>query len=643
MQNKNFIVFIVVAFLIMVSYSQLRLLLWPQPPAKVGPADGESVGSVRADVPGVRGDGARMALGLEGAYAFRQLKESLRGTAPGIRGDGTRLALGPTGAYALQTRPETTTPLISLGGAAAEGPYRFHLDVKLDPRGAGIRSVVLPDFPAATKAGLPKRDDNGAPAPLELLPADANRETPAYALYAYDSRDLSDDHPLDSLGRTVWTVVGDKDHPVTEDMTADGRHRQSVSFQAEAQGVVITKTFSLTQGDYHLGLEVKLSKKEGGTEPGERPFRYQLAGGRGMPIEGEWYTNVFRNALIARVEGGDVYREMQDLRQIAIRQGGNEVVRDKGLVIRYAGVALQYFASVVAVDDDQKRTDFLQRARPTLETEVTKGRVKSIADDKGSFVLTTTDQGDLKFYVPARGVLRSKFDLGGIREGTPVAVVHRTDGVMDDGKLRAVAADVLNQAETQPMFLDDITVRVSTEPVELKPGVEVVHKYLLYNGPVKAMLLGQLTGDAAVPPEVVSRYVDKLHLNTLTDYPSSALGRYASYVYWTQLIIKCTNIMHEVLNWLHMLIPNYGICIIILTVMVRGMMFPVSRTTSRRWAWRRWSCTASTASTRSAAAGSCCCKCRSSWVSITACRRAFTSGWPSSGRPGSSTWPRPTC
>ncbi len=41
-----------------------------------------------------------------------------------------------------------------------------------------------------------------------------------------------------------------------------------------------------------------------------------------------------------------------------------------------------------------------------------------------------------------------------------------------------------------PSVADDITVRVTTEAIELRPGSEVVHKYLLYNGPVKPSLLG---------------------------------------------------------------------------------------------------------------------------------------------------------
>ena len=46
---------------------------------------------------------------------------------------------------------------------------------------------------------------------------------------------------------------------------------------------------------------------------------------------------------------------------------------------------------------------------------------------------------------------------------------------------------------------------------------------------------------------------------------------------WTWLLIKTTNLMHAVLDWLHSFLPNYGICILCLTVMVRGLLFPISR------------------------------------------------------------------
>ena len=117
--------------------------------------------------------------------------------------------------------------------------------------------------------------------------------------------------------------------------------------------------------------------------------------------------------------------------------------------------------------------------------------------------------------------------------------------------------------------MDDITVRMVSEPIELTPDRPVVHKYLLYNGPVKVRLLGNLEGSAAVPPEIVSRYMNDLHLQSLTDK-----GRF---MLWTDIIIFCTNLMHGFLWYLHKVLGNYGICIIVLTVLVRGMMFPLSR------------------------------------------------------------------
>src|SRR5260370_1145608 len=96
------------------------------------------------------------------------------------------------------------------------------------------------------------------------------------------------------------------------------------------------------------------------------------------------------------------------------------------------------------------------------------------------------------------------------------------------------ARRTLEKASLNPnqQFLDDITARVNAE-VKLKPGMPVVHKYLLYNGPVKVRLLGQLAGDKVVPPELIERYETTLHLNLLTDY-----GRFG---FWSDLIIFFKN------------------------------------------------------------------------------------------------------
>ncbi|MDQ7011345.1 MAG: YidC/Oxa1 family membrane protein insertase, partial [Mariprofundaceae bacterium] len=122
--------------------------------------------------------------------------------------------------------------------------------------------------------------------------------------------------------------------------------------------------------------------------------------------------------------------------------------------------------------------------------------------------------------------------------------------------------------------LDDINVRLVSEETALEPGQMVEHKYLLYNGPLKVRLLANYPG---VSPELVERYNETLHLSTLTDYPSqNFFGAIGSFTGLTWLIVRITNLLHWLLNALNTVLP-YGLCIVVLTVIVRGMLFPISR------------------------------------------------------------------
>src|SRR5262249_21583992 len=158
---------------------------------------------------------------------------------------------------------------------------------------------------------------------------------------------------------------------------------------------------------------------------------------------------------------------------------------------------------------------------------------------------------DETFYLPD-GEVRDQF-LDRFHEGDRLAVTHYTD---PSGTLVTVALG--NEEQTQPLWENDITVRVATDPVELKtePGV---HKYVLYNGPVKPQPLSQMSGDAAVDPGLIAKYVDALNLRTLTDYHSQGVFGTISYtIGWNWLLIACTNLMHWVLGGLNTFIPNYG-------------------------------------------------------------------------------------
>ena len=150
--------------------------------------------------------------------------------------------------------------------------------------------------------------------------------------------------------------------------------------------------------------------------------------------------------------------------RVAVWEGGNAVTRDKGLSLRYAGVAVQYFASVIAVDDEQPRKDFLYRARPTLETALVKGRLKRVGAD--SIVLTVGEHGDQTFYVPPKGEARIKLEAAGLGEGTPVAV-----GTVVGFPLGYVHPRTRQAESCQPARLDaDTLVNEAVELGEFEGG-----------------------------------------------------------------------------------------------------------------------------------------------------------------------------
>src|SRR5262249_33996278 len=153
-------------------------------------------------------------------------------------------------------------------------------------------------------------------------------------------------------------------------------------------------------------------------------FRYQMTGAHGLPVEGKWYTSIFRNALIGQenIDKHSVVRDLQDLRQIGHWGGGNEVRKLDGYFLRYAGVAVQYFAAVSVVDDDQPtgKKEILSRARPTLERAVFKGKVKSVSltDKGGSLVMIGSDRKEEVFVFRPE----DKLKFGALRAGDNVAL-----------------------------------------------------------------------------------------------------------------------------------------------------------------------------------------------------------------------------
>jgi YidC/Oxa1 family membrane protein insertase len=485
-----------------------------------------------------------------------------------------------------EKKPVDRQQTIALGA----DPSTYHIRAVLTTWGGGVRSVTFAHFQKADEDGKPVYDKDGNPVPLELVPDD--RFYPSNLLYHYAEPDAP--RPLNTLGRVNWEPVrrtgkGDWVRQGEGEVETDKDGVQRVTFQAEVPGfkkLFIRKTYTLAPKQYHLGLAVEIEDKlssEGGDEKG-RKFRYQLAGAHGLPIEGQYYTYTYRNAMVGKLDPkGNLARVIEDSRRISIQAGGDAVPENKELGddrIQYGAVATQFFAAVTVVDNGADKTQppqIIQWARPTLESTEMKGKVIGKASDR---VLLVDEKGKVYDFAVAPDC---EVDLG--------PTLNRFEDVTEDQLVKQVvnvtfrpgaehlrALAIRTARIVHKPFLDDITVRLNSQVIQLKPGKPTAHDFLLYYGPVKVRLLSQFTGAKRVNPELVAKYESDLHLNTLTDYHSDNwFGRVSYTIGWNFLLIKCTNLMHGLLGFLYSIVPVYGLCIILLTVIVRGLMFPISR------------------------------------------------------------------
>jgi YidC/Oxa1 family membrane protein insertase len=149
-----------------------------------------------------------------------------------------------------------------------------------------------------------------------------------------------------------------------------------------------------------------------------------------------------------------------------------------------------------------------------------------------------------------------------VREGKPLsfagvdslyfaaALVPATGGEAPDlAEVRSLAVgDVASAARKR---LVDVTARIVSRPLALEPGRPVRHRYGVFAGPKK--------------PDLLARY----------GAPGAAMDDLVSYGQgWFGWVVRP---MIAILHALHAVIGNYGIAILLLTVLVRGAMYPVSR------------------------------------------------------------------
>ncbi|HMF16044.1 MAG TPA: YidC/Oxa1 family insertase periplasmic-domain containing protein, partial [Gemmataceae bacterium] len=252
-------------------------------------------------------------------------------------------------------------------------------------KGGGIQKLTLNNFDGANRLGLPTNER------LHLVQEDPFY--PSFLMYHYPlaGKELSE-HPDIRLGQEIWKTEGPKN--------IDDKGTMEISFSTTApkpfEHLRITKTYRLARLDYHIGLTLEIKDTSTDNEA-KHPFRYQLAGAHGLPIEGVWYTNIFRNSMIGMVDSRkSLWRTTEEARQISFLQGGErvpEAQRSNDNYLQYGGVVTQYFASMIVVDNEQEdMKNILAWARPTLETSQEKGRLVSVGRDRKRLTLDVVDR-----------------------------------------------------------------------------------------------------------------------------------------------------------------------------------------------------------------------------------------------------------
>ncbi len=436
----------------------------------------------------------------------------------------------------------------------AMGDDTFYNRVLLTTLGGGVQQVVLPRFGQADRLGREVKQKDAAgnptktPVPLHLIPGvvhvrgkslredyevpaigpgKANDPSilaePCYTTFLYPTPDDKTPDPL--LGEEEWTPAEgyrDANGAPKVKVLPTGEHEMVFEYELKTHPVTkvpyflkLRKKYTLAPKDYHIGLRIEIERLPGGVK-GQGQSRLQISGPRGMPIEGEWYTSTYRNAIIGwQDKKGTPRRQSEDAGSIGIKRGGEAVTRSDN-TFKYMVVATQYFASGVAISDRWKE--------------------EGAMENPWAYVRATTE---LPF-----------------------------------GK---------DQDRNVPYF-DDITVRAASEVIDLAPGdPPVIHSYMIYNGPSKVRLLKLMSEkQGSVDSALVDRYKDNLTLQTITDYRSdNLLGRFANFIYWTDIVIVFTNLMHWLLAVIHAGLGgwagSWALSIVILTGFVRMILLYPSR------------------------------------------------------------------
>lgn len=549
----NIVLFVVLSVAVLGGWWLVQEYVIPKPPPPTTP-EKQTPKPAREIILALTGGGVTRAVELadwKTNFKPEVLPKPARETILALAGGAPTVSPDVWG-WPSEFRPIDVTPhrLIALSG---EG---YNLKVLLTNRGAGVQQVTLPPFDQASRKGEPAKDSEGPEGkryPLELvpgyyrpvdrttvlkdgphhylqagevgkdIPAEVQLTLPSYVLMHYERPDDPAPRPSSTLATRKWDQTAER--TVTSEGGVEGREVVFETTLDTPYFIHIRKTFTLFKNEFHVRMKLEFVATADRLTKAPK-LHYQIAGPRNVPIEGEWYASTLRNAIVGwKTPSNEARRDIQDAAHITTEWGGYKV-EPQGNTFTYAAVMNQFFASALCID-------------PGQPDDVRKG---------------------MWAYVRATREYDQHLD----KDQTPET-------------REAFFAD-------KPQ-LADITVRVAAQPIDPTADKPVEHSYWVYNGPTKVRLLKnldlfgedhkQFLPDTAV---VDDKYIDALGLTSMTDAASpNWFGKFAEFIHWTDLVVWFTNRMHDILGWMHKVVPIWVVNILMLTVMVRLLLMIPSR------------------------------------------------------------------
>jgi YidC/Oxa1 family membrane protein insertase len=445
----------------------------------------------------------------------------------GQKPEGTDEAVDTDQAQARNDNPPANEPV-----KAEEQPAAPEAEPELETRTLGstdpatgfLMQVLLTNRGAAVQqlelASFQNEDRSG---PLRLLSTGINEQGSfELALKGFES----------VLEERKWQILpGDPEE-------GDGE-REVVRFQTQLpeQGLVITKTYTLQKSNYMLGLDIDIKN----SSQKNSSVAYRLGGPRGLVLEGAWYATKKREAAIA--DGTEAHLNRHTVRPPELVKGAQKI-----LELADAG-------DIITRDKWQLPADWFDRFDRNHDRQLSGEEINMAANYLAGGERDRFTERPVRFagvdgqffcallVIPTPTSLESRWDVA------TSPVLHLTDAEMTQLKRRG---------KLEYPDRSDVSVEIESKNFDLSAGDDLHHSFALYAGPRKRATIELAVNDPAIAQAVMN------YQGALFIFPASLVSLTAS----TTLVV---------LQFFHSLVGNWGVAIIMLTVMVRLLMFPLSR------------------------------------------------------------------